>query len=245
MVAHKITKSVSGDAAFVFYADLVRLFAGVGYILIISVISACLSYAFAGTCDKAPAPQVEIEIARTEVQEAYDITAADIDRLAQSTGERPSWPGLGASSSDIAYGAEISESAAKERDGSYCATAAYVRIVITLKNRMIHLARELKEKPCLERIQRERLLRFAHADEQALDEFPSEGEMRHLLGQLRPEQAKSELAARAQVTTAVRKKIQVLLDAVQDYAAELRRKMTPPEEVDRLRREVKTDPNCR
>jgi hypothetical protein len=226
-------------------AHLRRLAFYIVSFLSMAVISAFISHALAGSCDKTPAPQIEIELSRSEIQEADDITVADIERLAQSTGKRPSWPGLGASSADIAYGAEVSEEAAKVRDGSYCATPAYVHIVIALKNRVIHLARELKDKPCLERIQRERLLKLARADEQALDEFPIEAEMRRLLGEIRPTRAKSELAAKAQVTTAVREKIQTLLDKVQDHAAEIARKINAPEEIERLQREVEADPSCR
>jgi hypothetical protein len=72
-----------------------------------------MSDVFAGKCDNTPVPQVEIEISKSEIKEAYDITAADLQRLAETTGRRPSWPGLGASSSDIAYAAEISEDAEK------------------------------------------------------------------------------------------------------------------------------------
>ncbi len=218
---------------------------GIPTILATLVLSGWVSDVFAGKCDNAPAPQVEIEVSKSEIKEAYDITAADLQRLAETTGRRPSWPGLGASSSDIAYAAEISEDAETEPDGSYCATPAYVHVVIALKNRVIHLARELKEKPCLERAQKERLSKLAHADEQALGEFPIETEMRQLLAQLRPSRAKSELAAKAQVTTAVRQRIQVVLDKIQDYTAELDRKINAPEEIVRLRREVEANPSCR
>jgi hypothetical protein len=223
---------------------LERSAVGVSTILAMLVLSGWMSDVFAGKCDNVPAPQVEIEVSKSEIKEAYDITAADLQRLAETTGKRPSWPGLGASSSEIAYAAEASQDAEKEPDGSYCATLAYVHVVIALKNRVIHLARELKEKPCLERAQKERLLKLAHADEQALDEFPIETEIRKLLAELRPSRAKSELGAKAQMTTALRQRIQVVLDKVQDYAAELDRK-NAPEVIDRLRHEVEANPNCR
>lgn len=170
-------------------------------------------------------------------------SAADIQRLGGSTGQQPSWPGLGATSADIAYGAEISENAARERDGSSCATRAYVHVVIALKHRVIHIAQEIKETPCLERIQKECLLKLAHADERVPAEFPAEAEMRSLLGQLHPRRAKSELAAKAEVTTAVREKIQALLDQIQEHSVEIRQKINAPEEIDHLRREVEADPS--
>jgi hypothetical protein len=219
----------------------------IGTFLLSITLAMCgsISYVLAGNCDTASPPRVDIEIAQSEIQEAYDITAADIQRLAEATGKRPFWPGLGASSADIAYDAEINENAAKERDGSYCATPAYVHVVIALRNRILHLAQELKEKPCLERVQRERLQKLAHADGQALAEFPIETEMRSLLGQLRPSQAKSVLAAKAQVTTAVREKIRALLDKIQDHAAEIGRRINAPEEIDRLQRQMEANQSCR
>ena len=238
--AHKVNNSRSAD-----FGITVCLKSFALSLAIFLTMSAKPAEVVARNCDNVPPPQIEIQISKSEVQEAYDLTAQDIQHLAESTGKRPSWPGLGAFSSNIAYSAEISENAVKERDGSYCATPAYVQIGIALKNRVIHLAQELKQKPCLETVQKERLLKLAHADEQALDEFPIETEMRSLLGQLRPSRAKSELAAKAQVTTSVREKIQVLLDKVQDYAAELNRKINSPEDIERLRSEVEADPNCR
>src|SRR5260370_12557412 len=189
---------------------------GVSIILAMLVLSGWMSDVFAGKCDNVPAPQVEIEVSKSEIKEAYDITAADLQRLAETTGKRRSWPGLWASSSDIAYAAEASQDAEKEPDGSYCATLAYVHVVIAPKNRAVHLAREAKEKPCLERAQKERLLQLAHADEQALDEFPIETEMRKLLVALRPSGAQSELGAKAQMTTALRQRIQGVVDKVPD-----------------------------
>jgi len=217
----------------------------ISIVFIILVINGRMWEVSAGKCDNAAAPQVEIQISKSEIQEAYDMKAADIQRLAESTGKQPSWPGLGVSNSDTTYSAAISENVARERDGSYCATADHVQIVIALKNRVIHLARELKEKPCLERIQKERLLKLARAYEQALDEFPIGPEMRSLLRALRPSRAKLELAAKAQVTSEVRQKIQTLLAKIESYASEISRKMNSPEEEIRVRREVESDQHCR
>jgi len=212
-------------------------------ICILSIIGATIPNALAGTCDNAVAPQAEIRISKSEVQEAYDITRADIQRRAESAGKPAPWPGLGASSADMGYRAEISENAVQERDGSYCATPDRVRVVIELKNRIMHLAQEAKQKPCLERIQRERLQKLARADEQGLEEFPIEARMRSLLAQIGPRRAQTELMARAEVTTAVREKIQTLLDEVQDRTAKIR--VNIADEIDRLRQQVETDPNCR
>src|SRR6266851_2810880 len=103
-----------------------RLVLSAPIILSMAMSGGWISDVFAGNCDNAAPPQIEIEVSKSEIQEAYDITAADIQRLANSTGKKPSWPGLGASSADIAYGADASQDAKKEPDGSYCATLAYV-----------------------------------------------------------------------------------------------------------------------
>jgi hypothetical protein len=207
--------------------------------------SGAISDVVAGICENEPLPQIEIAISKSEIREVHDMTAVEIKRLAEATGKRLSWPGLGASSANMAYGAKISETAGKEQDGSYCATPTYIYVLIALRDRVIHLAQELKEEPCLEQIQREHLLKLAHADEQALDQFPIETEMRRLLGQLRPSKAESELAARARATTAVRKGIQAILDKIENHTFEIHRRINAQQEIARLRSAARTYENCR
>src|ERR1700686_3824028 len=99
----------------------------------------------AADCNTISPPHLVIEITKSEVEEFFDITSADLQRIAAARGIQPPWPGLGAYSSDIDYAADIQEAVEEEPDGSYCANLDSVHIVIALKNRVVHLARELKE----------------------------------------------------------------------------------------------------
>jgi hypothetical protein len=171
----------------------------------------------AANCDAISPAHLVIEIKKSEVQEFFDITSADLQRIAAVRGIQPHWPGLGVYSSDIAYAADIHETGEEGPDGSYCANLDTVHIVVALKNRVVHLARELKENHCLEEAQRQRLLQNAQNDARALEEFPVESEMRDLLAQLRPTRANALLAAKAQVTHSVRVKIGELLDKIGAY----------------------------
>jgi hypothetical protein len=49
----------------------------------------------AADCDTISPPHLAIEITKSEVQEFFDITSADLQRIAAARGIRPPWPGLG------------------------------------------------------------------------------------------------------------------------------------------------------
>jgi len=180
-----------------------------------------------------------------DVHEVFDITAGDLQRLAAATGRQQHWPGLGVYTSDLAYAASIEETAEKVVDGSYCASLGSLHVEIALNNRVNHPARELQENHCLEEVQKQRLRQYARADAHALEEFPIESVMRDLLAQVRPYRADSIGAAKIQVTRSVHKKIEELLNKIEDYRAKLIQKINAPEKIDRLRREVETEANCR
>lgn len=80
---------------------LERLLRNVALSCVILFVTGMRSSLVAGSCDNAPSAQIEIEITKSEITEAYDITAADIQRIAESTGQQPTWPGLGAARADI------------------------------------------------------------------------------------------------------------------------------------------------
>ncbi len=216
-----------------------------GIILVFVLVSGGLRDAYGQNCDKLPQPQIVIAVTKSEVQELFDITGADLQRVAASLGRQPQWPGLGAYSTDLVYAADIDEPALKEPDGSYCSALGSLRLSITIKNRVIHLARELQQNHCLEEAQKQRSRRHAQADAQALEEFPIERELRELLSQLHPSHANSELSAKTQVTAAVHQKIRDLLDKIADNRAKIDQQIDAPEETNRLQHQVDNGISCR
>jgi hypothetical protein len=193
------------------------------------------SYAQAASCQAIAPPTLEVDASSDEVREVFDTTEAEIRRIAAARGLQPHWPGLGAYAAELRYVANIKEEAEAER-GSYCAIPTAVHLVIVLKRRVIHLARELQENPCLSEAVRQHAWRHARADEDALKQLPPLTEqLREALARLPPVRGETELAAKSAATTAVRATIGDFLDRLDDTRAKLNLTIDMPEAIDRLR----------
>ena len=193
------------------------------------------SGAHAAGCQRVP-PALTVEVSSDEVREAFDITVADIRRLATARGLQPHWPGLGAYVAQLRYRADIDEDAEEDR-GVYCATPRSVRLVILLNDRIIHLARELQESPCLRDAVRQHARLHARADEDALKQLPALTEhLRESLARLPPVRGDTELFAKSATTAAVHAQIDDFLDRLYGIRAALNRAIDAPEAIEQLRR---------
>lgn len=194
------------------------------------------------SCQSPSSPTVTVEISKDDIQEAFDVTAADLKSAAAAIGAQTHQPALAAYSSVLIYAADISEDAQQETGEVYCATLASVNVEIALKNRVIHLARELQEDRCLQEAQLQHWREHACADAQAVEEFPFLSELRDAVEHLQPARARSALAAKDQVTTAIHSEIERLMDEVGEYRAAVKRKVDTPQAIEQLSAQMKNCP---
>jgi hypothetical protein len=164
-----------------------------------------------------------LELIKSEVSEAIDITADDVKRAAAVSGAKPHWPALGAYTSKTGYRADIYENAETEADGSYCAKVASVNLVISLNDRVIHLARELERDRCLE-AQRRLLKQRADSAAGAIAHF-SVSELEDAVAKMIVRHVDSIDLAKAELATAVHHAIELGLDRVGTFRAELNKKV--------------------
>jgi hypothetical protein len=197
-----------------------------------------VSKTIAATCQNANPPIVTIRTEEVDVEERFDTTAADLRRAAAAMGAKTHEPLLAAYSSDLTYAANIFEDARQEAGGVFCATLSSIDVLVTLKNRVIHLARELQQTPCVEKAQREHWREHARVDAQAVQEFPLLSQLRQALAELPPAQAHSVMTAKTQVTVAVRSELQKLMDKLDSYRATLKQKVDTPDSIEHLRAEM-------
>ena len=197
-----------------------------------------VSKTVAATCQNGNPPIVTIRTEEVDVEERFDTTAADLRRAAATVGAKTHEPLLAAYSSDLTYAANIFEDARQEADGVFCATLSSIEVLVTLKNRVIHLARELQQTPCVEKAQREHWREHARADAQAVQEFPLLSQLRQALTELPPAQAQSVTTAKTQVTVAVRSELQKLIDKLDSYRATVKQEVDSPDAIEHLRREM-------
>jgi len=187
--------------------------------------------AFAAGCERAAPPTLAIEVSSDDVREAFDTTQAELRRAAESRGLHAHWPALGAYTAEIAYFADLKEEAQPHEIGGFCATLSSVRLVISLKGRVIHLAQELRADPCLEAV-RQHVWRHALADDQALRQLPAlSGQLRGMLAHLQPARAASEEAAKALVTEAARAQVDKILKRLDRDRGSLNQIVDAPEAI--------------
>jgi hypothetical protein len=123
----------------------------IGLVLVVFCLLTERRQGLAATCKSSPSPIVSMEVTTGDVQEVFDVTAADLKRAAAAMGAQAHQPSLAAYSSDLAYAGNIVENAQHVSGDLHCATLTSVHVVVALKNRIIHLARELQQNRCIEK----------------------------------------------------------------------------------------------
>jgi hypothetical protein len=192
--------------------------------------------AFAAGCESAAPPTLALEVSSGDVREAFDTTEAELRRAANSRGLHAHWPTLGACTAEIAYFADINEEAQPQENGGFCGILSSVRLVISLKGRVIHLAQELRADPCLREAVRQHVWRHALADELALRQFPAlSGQLRGTLAHLQPARAASEEATKALVTESARAQVDEILKRLDRDRGSLNQIVNAPEVIAQLR----------
>lgn len=192
----------------------------------------------AATCQNGLPPMVTIRTEEVEVEERFDTTVADLRRAATAMAAKTHEPLLAAYSSHLIYAAKISEDAHQDAGGIFCATLSSVEVVVSLKNRVIHLARELQQAPCVAKAQREHWREHARVDAQAVEEFPLVPQLRQALAELPPAQAHSVTTAKTQVTVAVHSELEKLMNKLDSYRATVKQDVDTPDAIEHLRTEM-------
>jgi hypothetical protein len=198
----------------------------------------------AASCADATPAALTVEVRSSEVREAFDTTASELQQAAIARGKQAHWPALGAYVAKMVYAADIAADARTDENGFYCATLRAVHLVISVQGRVIHLARELKGTRCLEHVVRQHAWRHARADDRALTLLPVlSTQLRAALAHLQPARAASARAAKILVTDAVHAQVQELLDRLDNDRATLNRGIDAPEAIAELRRQCESTAN--
>lgn len=192
-------------------------------------------------CHDQSAADVTVTISKDETREQFDVTTQDLKRAAASVGAQAHRPAFAAYSAELAFAADISENAQSEEGDVYCASPTSVYVTISLKNPIIHLARELKDNHCLEAVQRRHWREHARADAEAIDEFPFLSEFRDVVARSQPARANSAFAAKTQLTAAIHSDIERLMDQLNEHRAAVQQTVDRQEAIERLGAQIK---NC-
>lgn len=191
--------------------------------------------AAAATCPPARAT-IDVEAVYRELEEASDVTLAELAQVARQQPRPLRHPLLGAYTRSIAIGLNI-EDAVDEVAGGLCTVPKAIHVRLTLMHRVVHLPRDFASNPCLLDLARSHEQKHGDADDALLDRLVAKypEDLRNRLTALILEPAPSETEARLQMTEAARRVVQQQLDGYErDQADQVGAAVDTPEEVARL-----------
>ncbi len=100
-------------------------------------------------CPASQDARVSVEVTAAQVETAFDTSLPELERLARAAGREAHLPLMAVYSSSVLFAADIESRAEQTQARRSCAVAKSVRIRIAVGKRMIHAARELRDKACL------------------------------------------------------------------------------------------------
>jgi hypothetical protein len=182
--------------------------------------------------------EVQVETARGDIDELFDVTLAELARTAEELNLPLRHPILGVYGGSIGMTFEIDDEVVAVAGSRLCVTPKVVHVRILLTGRAVHLLREFVNNPCLLELARGHQQKHAQADDASLDRF-----VRSLPGDLRArwsatvlEPAASEAAARQRMAEAATGILNEQLDSYEDGRVKLNDVVDTTEEVGRLRK---------
>jgi hypothetical protein len=103
-------------------------------------------------CPASQDARVSVEVTAAQVETAFDTSLPELERLARAAGREAHLPLMAVYSSSVLFAADIETRVEQTQARRSCAVAKSVRIRIAVGKRMIHAARELRDKACLRTI---------------------------------------------------------------------------------------------
>lgn len=100
-------------------------------------------------CPASQGAQISVEVTAAQVETAFDTNLPELERLARAAGREAHLPLMAVYSSSVLFAADIDSRVEQTQSRRSCAVAKAVRIRIAVGKRMIHAARELRDKACL------------------------------------------------------------------------------------------------
>jgi hypothetical protein len=119
-------------------------------------------------CPPSDGVRVTVEVSAERVETIFDADLEDLARLAQAAGRQAHMPLRAVYSSRTLYSANIDTQVQRLSSQISCAKARSIVVKITIGKRRIHVARELRDKPCLLRAAANHAYEHARYQEESL-----------------------------------------------------------------------------
>lgn len=119
-------------------------------------------------CPPTEGVRIAIEVSSVPVETVFDTSLDQLAQLAQASGRRLHMPLRAVYSSRILYGANIKTQVKRISTGGMCARAQSIDVRISVEERKVHAARELRDKSCLLRAATNHALAHAQYQEASL-----------------------------------------------------------------------------
>ena len=111
-----------------------------------------------------------VGVHRDAVREEFDMDREHLTNLAITAGRQDELPVFGAYTAWRGYIFDFDSDVQRLANGAFRASAKAVRVSLVLRDRIIHLARELQDERCRREVTRDHLLRVSRADDRAFVE---------------------------------------------------------------------------
>ena len=119
-------------------------------------------------CPPTEGVQITVEVSSVPVETVFDTSLDQLAQLAQASGRQVHMPLRAVYSSRILYGANIKTQVKRISTGGMCARARSIDVRISVEERKVHAARELRENSCLLSAATNHALAHAHYQEASL-----------------------------------------------------------------------------
>ena len=179
---------------------------------------------------------VLVRVQREDAREVFDTVRSELTRLAKVTGSSHHEPIFGAYIAVHGYIFDF-EDEITQKDGIFCASAVTLRVSLVLKDRTIHLAREIQDNACLREATRNHQLQHAKADDRAFAEavLPLTEKLRASFRVSPGGEGASPAQARQRLEDALDQQIEVHYRSVEDERKRLDNEIDSPDNLKRLR----------
>jgi hypothetical protein len=119
-------------------------------------------------CNAHDDAAVAVDIQHAPVETVFDTSLDELDRIAREAGKEAHAPLMAVYTSATLFTADIDMHVSRMASNVFCAGANSVRVRIAVGRRTIHVARELREKACLQKAAIEHVEAHARIQEQVL-----------------------------------------------------------------------------
>ncbi|MDE2579728.1 MAG: hypothetical protein KGL46_13045 [Hyphomicrobiales bacterium] len=180
--------------------------------------------------------KIIVDLKFGELRTVFDTNLKDLSALAIATGHEAHMPLRAVYSSDVLSTADIKEHVDRDGAGQFCASASLVQVHLSVQNRTIHVAKEIINESCLLKAATGHAEAHAHDEEVKIAAAETEITSR-LKGALSRPLISNEDSdqAQAQLTTFVRKQIELYLNEIEARESESSKMIDSSASLENLR----------